>query len=89
MLKDYQTLQNDLEKEVGEEDHKKIVYEFVIDGMTCVACSSAIERGLVAEFKDKGLVDEKSVNVILLVHKMKVTLFKSKAARYNVDSKRI
>ena len=33
-----------------------IVYEFKIDGMTCVACSGAIERGLTIEFKGKGLV---------------------------------
>ena len=54
----------------------KIIYEFVIDGMTCVNCSTAIERGLNSEFKNKGLVDDKSVNVILLVNKMKITFYK-------------
>lgn len=48
--------------------------------MTCVACSSAIENGLRIEFKDKGLVaNEKGdyeINVILLVHKMKISFYK-------------
>ena len=43
--------------------------------MTCVACSSAIERGLTSAFKDKGLAKD-GVSVILLVHKMKVTFEK-------------
>ena len=33
-----------------------VTFEFLIDGMTCVACSSAIENGLKIEFKDKGLI---------------------------------
>ena len=34
-----------------------VVYEFKIDGMTCVNCSNAIENGLKHAFKDKGLLE--------------------------------
>lgn len=44
---------NDLEM---NNDDVHVVFEFKIEGMTCVACSGAIERGLTAEFKNKGLV---------------------------------
>lgn len=61
-------------------DESKVTFEFLIDGMTCVACSSAIENGLKIEFKDKGLVSnengEYEINVILLVHKMKISFYK-------------
>ena len=67
----------------------KIIYEFVIDGMTCVNCSTAIERGLNAEFKNKGLVDDKSVNVILLVNKMKITFYKQIAEKHSIDADRV
>ena len=56
-----------------------ITYEFKITGMTCVACSSAIEKGIIEAFKDKGLLskginnDKFEVTVILLMHKMKCT----------------
>ena len=46
--------------------------------MTCVNCSNAIEKGLITEFKDKGLVfegDKPAVNVILLMHKMKIAFY--------------
>ena len=56
--------------------------------MTCVACSSAIERGLKSEFEGKGLV-EGSLNVILLMHKMKVSFYKEEAQKNNIDSKKI
>jgi hypothetical protein len=63
------------------------VYEFSIDGMTCVNCSTAIENGLTIEFKNKGLLVENEdelnmkkdaairygINVILLMHKMKIS----------------
>jgi hypothetical protein len=66
-----------------------VTYEFLIDGMTCVACSSAIENGLKIEFKDKGLVcndrDEYSINVILLVHKLKISFYKSTMLKFSVD----
>lgn len=63
-----------------ETQDSKIEYEFKIEGMTCVACSGSIERGMKNEFKDKGLVfDEETnnhaVNVILLMHKMKITFW--------------
>mmetsp|Transcript_1220 Transcript_1220/g.2228 ORF Transcript_1220/g.2228 Transcript_1220/m.2228 type:complete len:271 (+) Transcript_1220:242-1054(+) len=57
--------------------------------MTCVACSSAIEKGLRSELKGKGLVDENSVSVILLVHKLKIALLKDVAARHLVTPDRI
>ena len=67
-----------LSKSMGDEC--KVTFEFLIDGMTCVACSSAIENGLKIEFKDKGLVSnengEYEINVILLVHKMKISFYK-------------
>ena len=56
--------------------------------MTCVACSSAIERGLNTEFKGKGLV-EGSLSVILLMHKMKLSFYKEEAQKNNVDSMKI
>jgi len=57
------------------------VYEFKIEGMTCINCSTAIERGITSEFKDKGLVFDKEqnrymVNVVLLMHKMKIIFYK-------------
>lgn len=70
-----------------------VTFEFLIEGMTCVACSSAIENGLKNEFKDKGVVgDEKDgyeINVILLVHKMKISFYKSAIKQYNIDAKQI
>jgi hypothetical protein len=53
--------------------------------MTCVACSGAIEKGLSYEFKDKGLVKEQGVSVVLLMHKMRVSLYKSKAMLNKID----
>lgn len=41
--------------------------------MTCVACSSAIENALMAEFGSKGMEECK---IILLTHKMKVVIKK-------------
>ena len=38
--------------------------------MTCVACSSAIERGMKLSFDGKGLLE---VQVALLVHKMTIS----------------
>jgi len=56
-----------------ESDDTIIVYEFKIEGMTCVNCSSAIENGIKNAFKDKGLVE---VGVVLLMHKMRVQFYK-------------
>ena len=47
-----------------------------IGGMTCVACSSSIERLMHNEFDNKGMV---SVIIVLLTHKMMV---KFEAERY-------
>ena len=70
-----------------------MTFEFLIDGMTCVACSSAIENGLKIEFKDKGLVcndkDEYSLSVILLVHKLKISFYKSQMLQHNIDKDKI
>jgi hypothetical protein len=33
-----------------------VEYEFKIEGMTCVACSGAIERGMKLAFVEKGLL---------------------------------
>lgn len=68
-----------------------IKYEFKIEGMTCVACSSAIEKGLTLVFKDKGLIydDEKGkyeVNVALLMHKMNVSFDQSEANKNSITS---
>jgi Cu+-exporting ATPase len=49
--------------------------------MTCIACSSAIEKGLTVQYKDKGL---DSLSVILLVHKLKITFFKHLAVSNNI-----
>ena len=71
--------------------------------MTCVNCSTAIENGMLNEFKTKGLViagegetgkedkDGKkySVSVILLMHKMKISFYKKIAQSNNIDEKRI
>ena len=54
--------------------------------MTCVACSGAIERGLTYEFKEKGLVEDQGVSVVLLMHKMRVSLYKQKALLNKIDS---
>jgi hypothetical protein len=72
-----------------------IVYEFKLEGMTCVNCSSAIENGMKIEFKDKGLVregekdDQYSVSVILLMHKMKISFNKKVARQHSVDENKI
>ena len=63
-----------LDKKENSDADTIIIYEFKIEGMTCVNCSSAIERGLTSEFKDKGLIQE-GVNVVLLMHKMRVSLY--------------
>jgi len=75
-------------------DEDIIVYKFKIEGMTCVACSSSIERGLTHAFKDKGLVlnashENSGVNVVLLMHQMRISLYKEAAERHNVDAKAI
>ena len=48
--------------------------EFKVGGMTCVACSSSVERAMHNEFDKKSLV---SASVVLLTHKLTVK-FKAK-----------
>ena len=50
-----------------EEEQNKIEFEFKIEGMTCVACSSSIERLMHNQFDKKGM---ESVSIVLLTHKM-------------------
>ena len=47
-----------------------IEFTFKIDGMTCVACSSSIERLMHNSFDAKGMA---SVSIVLLTHKMVAT----------------
>ena len=56
--------------------YKEIEYEFKIGGMTCVACSSSVERLMHNEFDSKGMV---KVSIVLLTHKMKVSFDSSSA----------
>ena len=66
---------------------ERITYEFKIEGMTCVNCSNAIEKGLVNAFKGKGLAKEAdgfAVSVVLLMHKMRVTFLKAEAHLHSV-----
>lgn len=35
----------------------KLIFEFKIDGMTCVNCSQAIENAMKKTFTDSGLLD--------------------------------
>ena len=51
-----------------------IQFEFKIDGMTCVACSSTIERLMHSQFDTKGMT---KVSIVLLTHKMQ-TIFHKK-----------
>ncbi len=57
--------------------------------MTCVACSGAIEKGLTHEFKNKGLIEDQGVSVVLLMHKMRVSLYKEKALENKIDPEAI
>jgi hypothetical protein len=54
----------------NSEDDDLIEMEFKVGGMTCVACSSSIERLMHNEFDGKGLV---SASVVLLTHKLTTT----------------
>ena len=69
-----------------ESDDTIIVYEFKIEGMTCVNCSSAIENGIKNAFKDKGLVE---VGVVLLMHKMRVQFYKQQFEIHKISADQI
>jgi len=65
------------------------VLEFKIEGMTCVNCSTAIEKGLTIAFAKKGLVQDASrensgVNVVLLMHKMRIAFYKETMNQHKV-----
>lgn len=65
-----------------------LCYELKIEGMSCVNCSTAIENGMINEFKEKGLIyqdDKYQVSVILLMHKMKITFDQDLASAFEVD----
>ena len=71
-----------------------MVLEFKIEGMTCVACSNAIEKGLTSEFKEKGLVTDSNmenhgVSVVLLMHKMRISFYKSKMESHGITPESI
>lgn len=66
---------------------ERVTYEFKIEGMTCVNCSNAIEKGLITAFKGKGLAKEGdgfAVSVVLLMHKMRVTFLRAEAHLHSV-----
>ena len=52
-------------------DDDIVEMEFKVGGMTCVACSSSIERLMHNEFDSKGMI---SVCIVLLTHKMTLQL---------------
>lgn len=75
-------------------EHLIVVFEFKIEGMTCVACSGAIERGLTFTYKDKGLVQDpeepsSGVAVALLMHKMRISFFKDKLIYHQITAESI
>ncbi len=52
---------------LDEKETDKVVFEFNVSGMTCVACSSSIERLIRNSFGNRSLV---SVSIVLLTNKM-------------------
>ena len=58
-----------------------VEFEFKVSGMTCVACSSSIERLMHNEFDKKGMV---SVSIVLLTHKMTAVFEAEKFSRKEV-----
>ena len=59
----------DNQSEKSDENDDQVEMEFKVGGMTCVACSSSIERLMHNEFDSKGMV---SVCIVLLTHKMTI-----------------
>ena len=62
-------------EENDDEEANLVVFEFKVTGMTCVACSSTIERHMASEFTAKKMTE---CTIALLTHKMTVT-FKGSA----------
>ena len=46
-------------------------FVFAIEGMTCVACSGAIERLMHSQFDNRGMT---KMAIVLLTHKMTATI---------------
>ncbi|MFS8160664.1 MAG: cation transporter [Candidatus Roizmanbacteria bacterium] len=63
-----------------------IIYEFKIDGMTCVACSQTIESAMKKEFGDKGCI---SVVIALLTHKMRMEFEDLKSSELEISPEKI
>jgi copper chaperone CopZ len=62
--------------------------------MTCVNCSTAIERGLSIAFKDQGLVYDEhkgkyEVNVALLMHKMNISFDQNSIDLFKISADKI
>lgn len=67
-------------------DGSTVIYEFKIDGMTCVACSSSIENAMRNEFEDKGLI---TATIALLTHKMRIEFDLSKMQHFEITPEKI
>ena len=61
---------DDLEVQSYNEQEQLIEFTFKIEGMTCVACSSSVERLMHNSFDKKEMI---SVSIVLLTHKMIAT----------------
>lgn len=59
----------------------QVVFEFAIGGMTCVACSSTIERAMHSEFDSKSLLE---FSIALLTHKMQMTFVQTALAEFAI-----
>jgi cation transport ATPase len=63
-----------------------IIYEFKIDGMTCVACSQSIESAMKREFGNKGC---QTVVIALLTHKMRMEFDDVKMKEHEITAEKI
>lgn len=64
----------------------KIIFEFKIDGMTCVNCSQAIENAMRQEFTKSGLLD---VQIAVLTHKMRLTFDEALYKKHKLTTDKI
>jgi hypothetical protein len=67
-----------IDTEININDNIKVTFLFKVDGMTCVACSNAIEGAMRNEYKEKGLMLEQ-FSLALMTHKMKLCFTKTDA----------
>jgi cation transport ATPase len=70
---------------IEEEELDLVVFDFTVGGMSCVACSSTIERHMKSEFTGKKMTE---CAIALLTHKMSVT-FKQSAFNEKMVSPQI